>query len=199
MAHVHGCARAHPPPLTMHAAVARRGRPTWRALTTRLRLATREDIAGILDLQEPNLRENGGHAVGALHRRVVRGSRSATCRSSWPARSGRIVGYLVSSSKAAQAPCADRRRRCCGPILEQRDAYVYGPICVAESERGQNLPAALMSALRERLPGREGITFIRARQRALDAGACQDRHARGGGVHARRRGDRRDLLRRMRR
>jgi hypothetical protein len=41
------------------------------------------------------------------------------------------------------------------------DAYVYGPICVAESERGQDLPARLILGLRERLPGREGITFIR--------------------------------------
>jgi RimJ/RimL family protein N-acetyltransferase len=75
-------------------------------------------------------------------------------------KAGRVVGYLVSSSKAAQGHV---------PIIQVTlraypgapDAYLYGPICVSESERGQNLPAALMSALSERLPGREGITFIR--------------------------------------
>jgi hypothetical protein len=73
---------------------------------------------------------------------------------------GRVVGYLVSSSKTAQGHV---------PIIQATlraypgaaDAYLYGPICVAQSERGQDLPAALMAALRERLPGREGITFIR--------------------------------------
>jgi hypothetical protein len=41
------------------------------------------------------------------------------------------------------------------------DAYLYGPICIAGSERGQDLAAALMAALAARLPGRQGITFIR--------------------------------------
>jgi L-amino acid N-acyltransferase YncA len=122
-------------------------------------LATRDDIAGILSLQEPNLRENGG----AL---TVRFSAEwfETALSDMPIlvarRAGRVVGYLVSSSKAAQAHV---------PIIQATlqaysgaaDAYLYGPICVAETERGQDLPAALMAALRARLPGREGITFIR--------------------------------------
>jgi L-amino acid N-acyltransferase YncA len=122
-------------------------------------LATREDIAGILDLQEKNLRENGGTlsvrfsrewfeaALGDLPVIVAR-------------KAGRVVGYLVSSSKAAQSHA---------PIIKATlaaypgppDAYLYGPICIAESERGRNLPAALMADLRARLPGREGITFIR--------------------------------------
>jgi GNAT superfamily N-acetyltransferase len=32
------------------------------------------------------------------------------------------------------------------------DAYIYGPICVAESERGHGLATALFAELRERLP-----------------------------------------------
>jgi predicted GNAT superfamily acetyltransferase len=122
-------------------------------------LARREDIAGILELQEANLRQNGGTlsvrfsrdwfeaALGDLPVIVAR-------------KAGRVVAYLVSSSKAAQAHA---------PIIKAMlqaypgaaDAYLYGPICIAESERGRNLPAALMADLRARLPGREGITFIR--------------------------------------
>jgi L-amino acid N-acyltransferase YncA len=122
-------------------------------------LATREDIPDIVALQEPNLRANGGTLSvrfpaewfeGALSDMPVLVARKA----------GRAVGYLVSSSKAAQAHV---------PIIQATlqaypgaaDAYLYGPICVAGSERGQGLPAALMAALRQRLPGREGITFIR--------------------------------------
>src|SRR5262245_11620514 len=41
------------------------------------------------------------------------------------------------------------------------DAYVYGPICVAESERGHGLATALFAKLRERLPGRECVAFVR--------------------------------------
>jgi GNAT superfamily N-acetyltransferase len=41
------------------------------------------------------------------------------------------------------------------------DAYVYGPICVEETERGQGVAATMFAALRARLPGREGVLFIR--------------------------------------
>ena len=122
-------------------------------------LATRADIAGILDLQEQNLREQGGTLS-------VRFSREwfEAALTDMPVivarKAGRVVGYLVSSSPAAQSHV---------PLIQAMlraypgapDAYLYGPICIAESERGQGLPAALMSALGERLPGREGITFIR--------------------------------------
>jgi L-amino acid N-acyltransferase YncA len=37
----------------------------------------------------------------------------------------------------------------------------YGPICVAESERGHGLATALFAELRERLPGRECVAFVR--------------------------------------
>ena len=41
------------------------------------------------------------------------------------------------------------------------DAYNYGPICVAESERGRGLAGAMFAELRARLPDREGVAFIR--------------------------------------
>ena len=49
-------------------------------------------------------------------------------------------------------------------------AYLYGPICVAESERGRGLAARLFTALRKELRGREGILFIR-RDNAASLGA----------------------------
>jgi L-amino acid N-acyltransferase YncA len=122
-------------------------------------LATREDIAGMLDLQEQNLRERGG----TLSVRFTREWFEAAL-SDMPVivarKGGLVVGYLVSSSLTAQGHvpiiAAMLRAYPAAP-----DAYLYGPICVAESERGQDLPAALMSALSARLPGRQGITFIR--------------------------------------
>ena len=54
-------------------------------------------------------------------------------------------------------------------------AYLYGPICVAESERGHGLALGLFAALRERLRGREGIAFIRR-----DNAASRQAHAKMG-------------------
>jgi len=122
-------------------------------------LATRDDIVGILELQEQNLGEAGGTlsvrfssdwfeaALADLPVMVAR-------------RGGRVVGYLVSSSPAAQSHLP-----LIGAMLRvypgAPDAYVYGPVCVAKSERGRGLAGALLSALRAQLAGREGITFIR--------------------------------------
>lgn len=39
-------------------------------------------------------------------------------------------------------------------------AYIYGPVCVTEAERGQGLVTALFAMLQRQLIGREGITFI---------------------------------------
>ena len=72
-----------------------------------------------------------------------------------------LVGYAVSSPRTAQSD---------DPILHAMLAahpgspgcYVYGPICVAGSERGNGVARAMFEALRARLPGREGFTFIRA-------------------------------------
>jgi L-amino acid N-acyltransferase YncA len=146
-------------------------------------LATREDIAGIVALQEQNLQENGGRLSVRFSTLWFEGALSdlpiIVAR-----KSGRVVGYLVSSSKAAQAhvPIVQATLR---TYPGAADSYIYGPICIAESERGQGLPAALMSALRARLPGREGITFIRRdNERSLRAHAKIGMREVGEFVHA---------------
>lgn len=122
-------------------------------------LATRDDIPAICELQERNLRDNGGMLS-------VRFSPEwfAAAISDMPiivARSdGRIVGYVVSTPLTAQAH---------EPIIQAMlraypgspGAYNYGPICVAESHRGRGLALAMVEELRARLSGREGFTFIR--------------------------------------
>ena len=123
-------------------------------------LATPDDVAGIFALQERNLHKNGGVLSVPLSREWLE-----SALSKMPiliARSGgQVVGYIVSSSLADQSD---------DPILNEMlrvypgapGAYVYGPICVAQSERGKGLAHAMFAALRARLPGREGFTFIRA-------------------------------------
>ena len=41
------------------------------------------------------------------------------------------------------------------------EAYVYGPVCVGEEERGKGLAQKMFAALKRLEPGREGILFIR--------------------------------------
>jgi ribosomal protein S18 acetylase RimI-like enzyme len=124
-----------------------------------IEIATRDDVPGIFDLQERNLPESGGmlsvqwspdwfeKAIDTMPIIVARSG-------------GRVVGYLVCTSLSAQTHI---------PIVKQMlaaypgsgDAYIYGPICVAEEQRGRGVAALMFQQLRTQLPGREGITFIR--------------------------------------
>ena len=122
-------------------------------------VATRDDVPGILDLQERNLRSNGG-ALSVPFSRQWFEVAIADMPIIVARREGCVVGYVVSTPLTAQAH---------NPIIRAMlsawpgspGAYNYGPICVSESERGQGLAMAMFQALRERLPAREGFTFIR--------------------------------------
>jgi L-amino acid N-acyltransferase YncA len=133
-----------------------------------IRLATAVDVDAIVELQDANLLGRGGALSAAFSRAWF-----ATAMVQMPVmvacRDGRVVGFLVSSPFAAHADV---------PIVQAMlraypggaGAYLYGPICVAESERGRGLAARLFTALRKELRGREGILFIR-RDNAASLGA----------------------------
>jgi L-amino acid N-acyltransferase YncA len=122
-------------------------------------VAAREDIPGILDLQEQNLLSNGG-ALSVPFSREWFEAAISDMPIMVARREGRVVGYVVSTPLTAQAH---------NPIIQAMlrafpgspGAYNYGPICVSESERGRGLAGAMFQALRERLPARQGFTFIR--------------------------------------
>ena len=74
-------------------------------------------------------------------------------------RDGQVIGFLLAWGKAASGhPCVKA-------MLEaypgSHDAYVYGPICVDASARGDGLAGRMFEELRKLLPDREGILFIR--------------------------------------
>jgi len=122
--------------------------------------ASERDLDGILALQEANLPEHGGTLSARLSREQI-----AAMLDDLPLlvarRGGAIVGYLLAASKATVA-AVPVIRAMLGAYAGGGDAYVYGPIVVAESERGRGLAQRLFESLRARLPGREGILFIRA-------------------------------------
>jgi predicted GNAT superfamily acetyltransferase len=143
---------------------------------TEIARAQREDIDGILALQEQNLPEHGGTLSARLPREWFEAALDdlpiIVAR-----RDRRVVGYLVSASRAATSDV---------PVIAAMlraypgsdDAYVYGPVCVATEERGYGLAAAMFAALRAELPGIEGILFIRT-----DNVASLRAHARMGMHH----------------
>jgi predicted N-acetyltransferase YhbS len=109
-------------------------------------LATPNDIPGILTLQEPNLPDSGGSLSvrqtadwfknAILEKSVVAGRRN-----------GKVVGYVLGTSLAAKARVGiiQTMLRTFPP---PPDCYLYGPVCVAETERGKGLAGALFDVLR---------------------------------------------------
>ena len=121
--------------------------------------ATEADLDGILELQAANQLERGGMLSASLSRsrvaEMIRGRPLIVAR-----RSGRVVGYLMNSTRELgdDVPII---RAMLDAYAGRADAYVYGPICVREEERGKGLAEAMFAELRRLERGREGILFIR--------------------------------------
>lgn len=122
-------------------------------------VATKADLSGIVALLKANLQKNGGSLSAGLPRKRI-----AMMLRKMPlivARRGKhISGFLMTTPRAVNADVPVVRA-----MLEANPdnphAYVYGPVCVSASERGQGLAGQLFDELRRRLPGREGMLFIR--------------------------------------
>ena len=122
-------------------------------------IAVESDLEGILRLQDANQPENGGTLSARFHR-----DRIVAMMQDMPLlvarEQGHVVGFLMTSSKKMNADI---------PIIQamltaypgSENAYVYGPICVAQAARGKGLAQTLFNHMKGLLPGREGILFIR--------------------------------------
>ncbi len=123
-------------------------------------LATPDDVPGILALQEPNLVERGGglsvRQSADWFRRAILDKSVIVARND-----GKVVGYVLGTSLAAKAhiPIIQAMLRVFPPLP---DCYLYGPVCVAENERGKGLAAVLFKELQNHMNGRPAMTFIRA-------------------------------------
>ena len=117
------------------------------------------DMHGILELQAANQTARGGALAASLS-----AERLAKMMQDMPLivarRDGRVTGFLLTSSREVNADI---------PVVKAMfnayhgtpDAYVYGPVCVGEEERGKGLAQIMFAELRRLEPGREGILFIR--------------------------------------
>ena len=121
-------------------------------------LASPDDIPGILALQEPNLPDSGGSLSVRQNadwfRRTMAEMPLIVAR-----RGGKVVGYMVTTTLAAKAHVAIVQAML-RSFPASPDCYSYGPVCVADSERGKGLAGAMFEKLRAELPGRPAMTFI---------------------------------------
>ncbi|HEY9801758.1 MAG TPA: GNAT family N-acetyltransferase [Leptolyngbyaceae cyanobacterium] len=121
--------------------------------------ANEADVTGIVELAQANDPEHGGMLLGRLETEAV--SKTISQMPSIVARKDhKVVGFLLTWPKASvQIPII-------ATMLQvypgNKDAYLYGPICVEETMRGQGIAAAMFAKLKNLLPQRQGILFIKA-------------------------------------
>jgi len=121
-------------------------------------LATLKDVDEIVRLIEANSADHGGHISPEFGRATIEGllERSAIILT---VRIGaRLAGVLFSTDKEFQfTPSVSAMLRA---WPGRSSAYVYGPVCIDERDRGKGLLAKLFDELKKRLPGREAVLFI---------------------------------------
>jgi len=140
------------------------------------------DVDGIVALSRANEAEAGGTLTGKRSHATVSAA-LARLPSVVARRGAHVVGFILTADKAAPdlPPVV---RAMLAAYAGGADAYIYGPICVDASARGDGVAAAMVAALKRLLPGREGILFIRRDNPAsLRAHAKLGMHEVAGFVH----------------
>ena len=118
-------------------------------------LATLDDIPAIVAMQEVNLHENGGglsvRQTADWFRRTMSEMPIIVAR-----RDGVVVGYALATSIAAKSHVGIVQTML-RAFPAPSNCYLYGPVCVTESERGNRLAAMMYH-----LPGRTAMSFVRS-------------------------------------
>jgi L-amino acid N-acyltransferase YncA len=122
-------------------------------------LATNDDIPAIVAMQDVNLHENGGglsvRQTADWFRRTMLEMPIVVVR-----RDGAVVGYALATSIAAKSHVGIVQTML-RAFPAPPNCYLYGPVCVAESERGNGLAAMMYREMHKRLPGRTAMSFVR--------------------------------------
>ncbi len=123
-------------------------------------LATSDDIPAIVAMQETNLHENGGglsvRQTADWFRRTMSEMPIIVAR-----RGGVVVGYALATSIAAKSHVGIVQNML-RAFPAPSNCYLYGPVCVAERERGNGLAGLMYQEMRKRLPGRAAMSFVRS-------------------------------------
>jgi predicted GNAT superfamily acetyltransferase len=120
--------------------------------------ATVTDAEDITALISDNSVDRGGRIsgefAGAQIRELLAGSMPVVIAKS----EEQIVGVLFTADRrSAFSPSVSAMLKVWSG---DENAYIYGPVCIAASERGKGLLRQLFDEVRRLLPGREAILFI---------------------------------------
>jgi L-amino acid N-acyltransferase YncA len=109
---------------------------------------------------KPTPPSQGGSLTGEFPRETVARMVSGGMPVIVARREQRLVGVLFSAAKDGVAP-APSVKAMWSAWPGAPSAYVYGPVCIADTERGRGLLPQLYMALKEHCRGREAVLFIR--------------------------------------
>ena len=124
--------------------------------------AEKTDLEGIVQLQKANQLAAGGTLAAELAPHQIE-----EMMSDMPQivarRDGKIVAFLMTTSQAVnkKRPIPVVEKTLAAYPYADPDAYIYGPICVSDTERGNGLAQLMFEKLLEEEPGRQGVLFIR--------------------------------------
>jgi predicted GNAT superfamily acetyltransferase len=127
----------------------------------KIKVATEDDLAGILKLQAENQIAQGGTLSAELSSHQIQ-EMMRDMPQIVAVVADEVVGFLMTTSQTV-----NKRRKVA--IVDAmftsykgtEDSYIYGPICVSNTQRGKGLAQLMFKELLQYEPNREGILFIK--------------------------------------
>lgn len=129
--------------------------------TITIRTAVLSDLKGILELQSANQTSQGGTLSGELNLDQIQEMMSDMPQIAAIV-NNQVVGFLLTTSQAVHqkrnVPIVDAMFK---SYSGNSESYIYGPVCVSQTQRGKGLAQLMFKELLLQKPNREGILFIR--------------------------------------
>lgn len=127
-----------------------------------IKIATLEDLPGIVKLQKENQIAQGGSLSAELTKEQIQEMMSDMPQIVAIV-DDEVVGFLLTTSQEV-----NRNRNVAivdamfTSYKANPDSYIYGPVCVSNTQRGKGLAELMFKELLEKQPNREGVLFIKS-------------------------------------
>lgn len=133
--------------------------PSSPVLQFRLTPPTATNVAAVTALLQANEASQGGALTGDFPAEKVRAmlQLDSPVISAWEGDALQGVVFTAPAASAGHVPVLAAMR---AAWPGRPDDYLYGPVCIAASARGQGLLPRLYDTLKAALPGRAAVLFI---------------------------------------
>ena len=125
-----------------------------------IKIATLNDVEGIVKLQAENQKSKGGTLSGELDVNQIQ-EMMKDMPQIVALVNEEIVGFLLTTSQAVHkkrnVSIVDAMFK---SYAGNTESYIYGPVCVSKTQRGRGLAQLMFQELLRQEPNREGILFI---------------------------------------